>query len=105
MDNYSGHNSFLAAEFGLSVGIHPFGLVPNSTNIMQPLDLCIMQPFKQTLLHVIHEIRSKSSLEFVFRQYNIPAAVRSTLTVLSKDTSRGQKAFSETGTKMQTIFA
>ena len=70
MDNYSGHMSYFAATYGAEVGLHQFGLVPHATNVMQPLDVCIMKSFKDFIYKVQFE-RKKLIIKFL----HVPVSV------------------------------
>ncbi|XP_074109746.1 uncharacterized protein LOC141534337 [Cotesia typhae] len=48
LDNHSSHMTMPLVTFCRENGIELIGLVPNSTHIMQPLDISFFHPFKQT---------------------------------------------------------
>lgn len=48
LDNHSSHMTMPLVTFCREKGIELIGLVPNSTHIMQPLDISFFHPFKET---------------------------------------------------------
>ncbi|GBP78699.1 hypothetical protein EVAR_90568_1 [Eumeta japonica] len=48
LDNHSSHITMPLVTFCREKGIELIGLVPNSTHIMQPLDISFFHPFKET---------------------------------------------------------
>lgn len=46
LDNHNSHITIPAVEFGRAKQIEIIGLIPNSTHIMQPLDISFFRPFK-----------------------------------------------------------
>ena len=97
MDNYSGHNSFLAAEYGKAAGVHPFGLVAHATNIMQPLDVCIMAPFKKYIQKAVYTLQQRHGVGFKMEQFNYPLAVNVAFRMIKAQPKKIQKSFAYTG--------
>ena len=97
MDNYSGHNSFLAAEYGKEAGVHPFGLVAHATNIMQPLDVCIMKPFKDHIEEVIKAFQRAYGIAFKMDQFQMPLVVKTALQIMESSYLEISKSFEVTG--------
>ena len=97
MDNYSGHMSFYAAMFGLDVGLHPFGLVPHATNVMQPLDVCVFKTFKDFIAKVKRIVGAQEDMNWVVTQNNYPLIIHTGVAMMKMNPQLFRKAFATCG--------
>ena len=83
-DNHSSHFSIPLIAFCRKRNIEVIGLIPNTTLIMQPLDICIFRPFKEAWRKAVPKWKNQND-KFKIEKMYYGAVVKYALSLIPNE--------------------